>query len=246
MLSELLPACNDHRTVLGINLDHDTSTLCLLACDERRSASAKRVIDRFAHLGAVENQFPQESHGLHCRMKRTARGLWSEEYGLVLSTPEVMSAMPPIEDEFMLWKVVESPYDRTILHPNDELGYLQLEFHECLSQGEDHLVGVEDVDAVLLLKEGKHRGEPCFGECGVFRITHKPIIRNILVLRDFNNVALALHIVDGVRWVGEDEMHRSADDARKGNRGRITANKDMVAKGYHIPSLNQSLTLCVQ
>ncbi len=73
-----------------------------------------------------------------------------EDDGLILAPSKDMRTEPAKDDQFMLWQIIFASDDRVILHPDDELGEANARLIHSRLQGKQHLVGIEDVDAVFL------------------------------------------------------------------------------------------------
>ena len=58
--------------------------------------------------------------------------------------------MPAIGNEFMLRKIIEPSDNRTILNPDDELRELPSGSKHSISEGEYHLICIENIARILL------------------------------------------------------------------------------------------------
>ena len=123
-----------------------------------------------------------------------------------------MCTFPAVENQFVLREIVESPYNRSVFHPDDELGNFHTNLNAGLPESEYHLVRVEDVDAVFLGQLGEWRLKPALSELHILLVRHESIVRDVFVLRNLADTPFAFSVINGVRRVSQNQvniaMHR--------------------------------------
>ena len=122
-----------------------------------------------------------EADGFRCRMIWALVGLRIEDDGFIFASMEYVCAVPSENDQLVLRQIVFASYDSVILYPNDELGESDVQFIHSVLQGKQHLVGIENVDAVFLRESRKDGCEPVLREVRIFNFRVDVVICDNLV-----------------------------------------------------------------
>lgn len=178
----------------------------LLARDQCRTATEEAVIHDVVDACAVENEIPQKRYRLHGRVERAFCGTRIEEDAFVFRSSERMRAEPSEDDEFVLRQVILSSDDRLILHPNQQLREIYLAFIKRSLERKQHLVAVEDVDAVFLRHVRKDILDPPRHEFLILRFIRNIVVQDFLVDLHARKVFFALSVGYSVWHIGEDAI----------------------------------------